>query len=138
MVINYVAIYRTAYQVTFNNNTVITNGGGGNSYEIDNAGIANNIFYNTALSGLYNASYPSNVTNNLWTGTTNANYVGSNGNIFAADPSTVFVQGSSPDAKYKLVAGLPASGTGAGNVDMGAYGGADPYVVSVLPAIPTI
>ena len=137
MFINYVGIQGNAYQVTFNNNTVITNGNN-NGVEIDNAGIANNIFYNTALGGLYNPSYPSNVTNNLWTVTSNAGYVGSNGNIFAADPSTVFVLGSSPDARYKLVTGSPASGTGAGNVDMGAYGGADPYVVSVLPAVPTI
>ena len=137
MVINYVGINANSYQVTFNNNTVITNGGG-NSYVIDNATVANNIFYNTAVGSLYDAGYPSNVTNNLWTGTTNAGFVGSNGNIYASDPNTVFVFNSSPDGKYKLAAGSPATGTGAGNVDMGAYGGADTYVVSVLPAIPTI
>ena len=135
---NYVSINQNAYQVTFNNNTIYTNGSFNNGNTIDNATISNNIFYGVSPGALYDAGYPSNVTNNLWVTTNNATYVGTNGNIFASDIATVVVNNSSPDAKWKLVAGSPAIGAGAGGVDIGAYGGANPYVVSMIPAIPTI
>ena len=135
---NYVNINQNAYQVTFNNNTIYTNGQFNNGNTIDNATISNNIFYGVSPGALYDAGYPSNVTNNLWVTTNNATYVGTNGNIFASDIATVVVNNSSPDAKWKLVAGSPAIGAGAGGVDIGAYGGANPYVVSLIPAIPTI
>ncbi len=132
---NYIAIRQNAYQVTFNNNTLFP---GQQDFIIDNATISNNIFYNSAYRSLFDAGYPSNVTNNLWVGTTNSNFVGTNNNIFNASNTTVFAGGSSPDGQYKLAAGSPAIGTGAGNVDMGAYGSANPYVVSLIPAIPSI
>jgi hypothetical protein len=136
--VNYININNNAYQVIFNNNTLYTNGNPYNVLKIDNATISNNIFYNVGVTILNDAGYPSNVTSNLWVGGNNTNYVGTNGNIYAADATSVFIGGTSPDAQYKLKPGSPAIGTGAGNVDIGAYGGANPYVVSLIPAIPTI
>ncbi len=137
--VNQIIINSNAYQVTFNNNTLFTNGNAPNSSNIyDNATVSNNIFYGVSTTTLYDAGYPSNVTNNLWVQYNNPTFVGSNGNIFASTFASVFVGGSSPDGQYKLVAGSPAIGTGAGNVDMGAYGSANPYVLSMIPAIPTI
>ena len=135
---NFISINSNCYQVTVNNNTFFTNGQFNNTNTLDNATISNNIFYGVSPGALYDAGYPSNVTNNLWVTTNNATYVGTNGNIFASDINTVVVNTSSPDAKWKLVAGSPAIGAGAGGVDIGAYGGANPYVVSMIPAIPTI
>jgi hypothetical protein len=135
---NFINVNANSYQVTFNNNTVFTNGSFNNNNTIDNATISNNIFYGVQQAPLNDAGYPSNVTNNLWVQTSNATYVGNNGNIFNADLNNVVVNTSSPDAKWKLAAASPAIGTGAGGVDIGAYGGANPYVVSMLPAIPTI
>ncbi len=137
--VNAINVNQNAYQVTFNNNTLFSNGGAPNNNNfIDNATISNNIFYGVSTTGLFDAGFPSNVTNNLWVTYNNPTFVGSNGNIFTASPSTAFVLGASPDGQYKLAVGSPAIGTGAGNVDMGAYGGANPYIVSMIPAIPTI
>lgn len=135
---NYISFNQNAYQVTFNNNTVFTNGQFNNTNTIDNATISNNLLYGVSPGALYDAGYPSNVSNNLWVSTNNATYVGTNGNIFASDLTTVIVNSSSPDAKWKLISGSPAIGAGAGGVDIGAYGGANPYIVSMIPAIPTI
>ena len=119
--VNYININSNAYLVVFSNNTIFSSS---SSFTIDNAAISNNIFYNSVdgSATLYDAGYPSNVTNNLWVSTTNSNYVGSNNNIFAATATFVFVGGSSPDAQYKLAVGSPAIGAGAGGVDMGAGG----------------
>ncbi|MBA2251053.1 MAG: hypothetical protein H0W12_12775 [Chitinophagaceae bacterium] len=137
--VNQIIINANAYQVTFNNNTLFSNGNPPNSTNIyDNSTISNNIFYGVSTSTLYDAGYPSNVTNNLWVQYNNPTFVGTNGNIFASTFASVFVGGSSPDGQYKLVAGSPAIGTGAGGVDMGAYGSANPYILSMIPAIPTI
>ena len=137
--VNNILINQNCYQVSFNNNTLFSNGNVPNSGNIfDNATISNNIFYGVSTTTLYDAGFPSNVTNNLWVQYNNPTFVGTNGNIFASTFASVFAGGTSPDGQYKLVAGSPAIGTGAGNVDMGAYGTADPYVLSMIPAIPTI
>jgi hypothetical protein len=140
IVANNIQIATGTYQVVFNNNTFISSAQ--NPSKIHNATVANNIFVDVAVgngTGLFDdPGYPSTVNNNTWVGSTNANYVGKDGNTFAANAADVFAGGTSPDAKYKLAAGSPAIGTGAGGVDRGAYGGANPYVVSLIPAIPTI
>lgn len=127
-----------AYQVTFNNNTFNQSPPNYSVLQIDNATISNNIFINCLNGIYYDAGYPSNLNYNTWVGTTNSNYVGSNNNTFSANFTDVFVGGSSTDAKYKLSPTSPAIGSGAGGIDRGAYGGGDPYVVSQIPAIPSI
>ena len=137
--VNQILFNQNSYQVTFNNNTLFSNGNVPNSGNLfDNATVSNNIFYGVSTTTLFDAGYPANVTNNCWVQYNNANYVGTSGNIFASTFESVFVAGASTDGQYKLIAGSPAIGTGAGNVDMGAYGGANPYVLSMIPAIPTI
>ena len=133
--VNYISITSNAYQVTFNNNTLLPGSG---SFSIDNGTISNNIFYNIGYNTLYDAGYPSNVTNNLWIGTTSAAFVGTNGNLFASDPATVFLGGTSADGKYQILNSSVAHNAGAGGVDIGAYGGANPYVTALIPAIPSI
>ena len=133
--VNYINITSNAYQVTFNNNTLLSGSG---SFTIDNGTISNNIFYNTGYNSLYDGGYPSNVTNNLWVGTTYAAFVGTNGNLFASDPTTVFVGGTSADGKYQILNTSVAHNAGAGGVDIGAYGGANPYVTALIPNIPSI
>jgi len=132
--VNYINISSNAYLVVVSNNTFLSSG----NFTIDNAAISNNIFLNCATNILYDAGYPSNVTNNLWVNSTNTNWVGLNNNIFASSAATVFAGGTSPDGYYKLAAGSPAIGVGAGGIDIGAFGGPAPYVVSEIPAIPTI
>jgi hypothetical protein len=48
------------------------------------------------------------------------------------------VNTGSNDGIFQLKAGSPAIGAGVGGVDMGLFGGSDPYVLSGLPAIPAI
>ena len=48
----------------------------------------------------------------------------------------VKVPGETADGKYKLKAGSPAKGAGMGGVDMGMFGGANPYKLSGIPSIP--
>ncbi len=50
----------------------------------------------------------------------------------------VYVETGSYDAAYQLCAGSPAIGAGVGGVDCGIFGGATPYKLSGIPAIPTI
>ena len=117
--------------------------GSGNIATIPSGIIANNIIHNA--SG--NVSISSNsgaVINNLFMNQTNTNYVGSNGNIFvsgsANSTNTVFTNAKSVnyDNWCILKAGSPAIGGGGGGVDMGPRGGATPYVLSGVPAVPSV
>ncbi len=63
-----------------------------------------------------------------------------NGNQSNVDMTTVFVgeEGNSTDGQYQLKQGSPAIGAGYDGEDCGAFGGATPYILSGLPAIPAI
>lgn len=50
----------------------------------------------------------------------------------------VFVETGSTDGYYQLCAGSPAIGAGVAGADCGMFGGATPYKLSGIPAIPTI
>ena len=52
--------------------------------------------------------------------------------------ATVFVGSGSTDGQWQLAEDSPARETGHNNVDMGIFGGPTPYVLSGIPAIPTI
>ena len=58
-----------------------------------------------------------------------------NGNILFAN---VGFTGGSEDMQHRLGAGSPAIGAGLGGVDMGAFGGPAPYLMSGLPPRPRI
>ena len=62
-----------------------------------------------------------------------------NGNISTvAFTVQAFVQGQTNDKAYVLAAGSPAIGSGLNGVDMGIFGGVQPYVISGVPSLPRI
>jgi hypothetical protein len=70
----------------------------------------------------------------------NAGQLSATDNKTNIDMTTVFVWYSttSPDGYYQLKDNSPAKGYGWNGVDCGAFGGADSYVLSGIPSIPTI
>ncbi|MBX2946320.1 MAG: hypothetical protein KF725_10845 [Cyclobacteriaceae bacterium] len=61
-----------------------------------------------------------------------------NGNISQVSLANIFVLTGTPDGRWKLKDGSPAIGAGFEGVDMGMFGGDEPYVLSGIPPIPTI
>ena len=59
---------------------------------------------------------------------------GSTNNVFIGSPYDV--AGQTADGKYHLKSGGPAIGAGIGGVDLGIYGGPNPYKLSGIPSIP--
>jgi len=110
--------------------------------------VMNNIFYTTV--DLYN----SNVINNISMGSsatltncivaynigTSTQFPAGNNNQQNVPLVDLFVglTGNSTDGQWQLKPGSPAIGAGEGGVDCGIFGGAYPYVLSGLPAIPAI
>lgn len=97
----------------------------GSAYEFNN-----NIWISGSYAG--SASIP---RNNLVNGT---QLPASNGNQQNVNMSNVFVGGTSPDGQYQLRTNSPAIGAGVNGADCGMFGGAEPYILSGIPAIPTI
>ena len=97
---------------------------------------SNNIITNAAF-----ITVNTTIKNNLSSGT---NLPSGNGNVSNQSDAVVFqgLIGNSSDGQWRLKAGSPAVGAGetiAGiTPDCGAFGTADPYVLSGIPAIPTI
>jgi hypothetical protein len=80
------------------------------------------------------------ISNNIANNTQFGNADGNKQNI---DMATVFESTGSYDAYFKLKAGSPAIGAGYGStvqtpVDCGMFGGSTSYVLSGIPAIPSI
>lgn len=61
-----------------------------------------------------------------------------NNNQLNVDMSTVFVSSGTTDGILQLETGSPAVGTGVSGDDIGMYGGASPYRLSGIPAIPSV
>lgn len=100
-----------------------------------NCNVTNNIMYKGTFEGSGNLS-SNNLGNGEQFGTTD-------GNKSNVDMTTVFLATGSYDNYWKLKTGSPAIGAGYGStqqvpVDAGMYGGSTPYVVSGIPAIPSI
>lgn len=96
----------------------------------------NNIATGTAAEGndyLYN--HNSTVRNNIGAST---QYGTSNNNQQNVDMSLVFTGTGSPDGKYQLLPGSPATGAGMNGEDSGIFGGNDPYVLSGIPDVPAV
>ncbi len=123
-------------------NTVIANNTFSNGLlRISGATVQNNIF----ISGRFNDCDNNVVRNNLFTTTQEAvlpeNSTGNeaSNNIYSAVQANLFVSPDpSVDNQFQLAAQSPALGQGIEGVDLGAYGGAAPYQLSGLPAIPAI
>lgn len=88
---------------------------------------ANNTFYyNIIYNGSYNTS-PAESTNY---------------NFYVSDFTTIFVNWSSAaalDDNLELASGAsPAKGQGNGGIDLGIFGSGTPYILSGMPAVPSI
>lgn len=112
----------------------------------DNAIIENNIIDGNVTCS--NSTFQNNITisgtfsgtgNGIFNNICNSNQFSStNGNIPNTDTSTVFINTGSTDGRFQLKANSPAKGVGVSGVDIGMYGGVNPYVLSGLPSIPSI
>lgn len=104
---------------------------------IQNSTITNNIFLtaSTAITDAFNSTIQNNVF-------VSASQAGADAtNIFGATTAALFVglTGNTTDTQWKLKAGSPAIGAGAGGTDCGMYGGNTPYKISgVFTGQPTI
>lgn len=98
---------------------------------VSNAIVQNN-FFNT--DNLFTAS-ASLVRNNIHT---NGYLPAGNGNINSSSLGLRFIDTGSTDGRWKLKATSPGLGAGFGGVDVGIYGGSEPYVLSGIPPIPSI
>lgn len=98
--------------------------------------IGNGIFRNNLLLSNDPHTFDSNttVTNNI---STQAADLPVPENI-NSESGTLFVTTGSPDGLFQLASGSPAEMFGVDNVDAGMYGGPEPYVLSGVPALPTI
>lgn len=128
-----------------------------NGISLNTAGNLNNLIRNNVVRGgidLYSAYF----SNNIITGTTfttvnvtiknnisnGTNLPAGNGNLNNQADAVVYqgISGNSFDGQWRLIAGSPAIGAGETiasiTPDCGAYGTADPYKLSGIPAIPTI
>ncbi|MBC7448562.1 MAG: hypothetical protein H7330_10940 [Hymenobacteraceae bacterium] len=99
--------------------------------------ITNTYLYGGSLEGAGN-SYNNNICNGT-------QFPAINGNVQNQPIANVCVASGSDDGYFQLKPNTvspaytnPAIGTGVGGVDMGMFGGTDPYVLSGMPAIPAI
>lgn len=97
---------------------------------VNNTTFINNILRHGSFS-YSNTSVINNIGNSTQFGTENGNQ--SNMNM-----DDVFIGTGSTDGQWQLKEGSPAIGAGLGGVDCGMFGGADPYILSGIPAIPAI
>jgi hypothetical protein len=98
---------------------------------VANAIVQNN-FFNTDNSFTASTSL---VRNNIHT---NGYLPAGNGNINSSSLGLRFVDTGSTDGRWKLKPTSPGLGAGFGGVDVGIFGGSEPYVLSGIPPIPTI
>ncbi|HYM92745.1 MAG TPA: hypothetical protein VET23_01285 [Chitinophagaceae bacterium] len=125
--------YNTSATAVVTNN-VFTQGG--NDYHLYNTVFQNNILTNNlGFASLVNC----NVSYNMSSG---SNLPSGNNNVQNVDMATVFQNivnmYLAVDKDYQLKAGSPAIGAGFGGVDMGAFGGSNPYVLALQPPVPAI
>jgi hypothetical protein len=144
------AVYRVLNS-EFTNNIFASSLDLSNTFNLNNL-VRNNVFRSqiTMYSGYFSNNIitgttftATNVTirNNISTGT---NLPAGSGNINSATDAALFqgLTGNSTDGQWRLKAGSPAIAAGetvsAITPDCGAFGTADPYVLSGIPPIPTI
>jgi len=124
--------------LVFRNNTL-------NSHRFSNITgfyVANNIFLRNAAS-TFNSCV---VKNNLFvfnqTGITIGPLSTNGNNLVSQTRASLIVDTGSEDGKFQLAVGSPAIGggvdIGSTKPDCGAFGGNDPYVLSGIPAVPSI
>lgn len=138
-------------------NWEVTNNIFSGGIDMSNTTNLNNLIRNNVIRGGINL-YSAYFANNIITGTTfttinvtiknnisnGPNLPAGNGNVNSQADGVVFqgLSGNTTDGQWRLLAGSPAIGAGetvsAITPDCGAYGTADPYKLSGIPALPTI
>lgn len=112
----------------------------GSDFSNLNVTVQNSVFANsTPMVGVSNAIFNNNIlgapdgingSNNVF----NVNILGVGSNIFVGFPT----QGSySNDGSYQLTPSSIAKGAGIGGIDIGIFGGVNPYRLSGIPATPS-
>jgi len=115
---------------TITNNLIVCATSFQSAINVSNFVLTNNIIYQGNISGSNNA-----YANNIF----NSNQIAAgNNNQLNVSMSTVFVGTGSTEGQWKLKTGSPAIGTGMNGVDCGPFGGSQPYVLSGIPAGPSI
>ena len=106
----------------------------------DEVTLANSVFENNLL--IRGSSVPAftNVTFsfNVSASATFSGGIGNQNNFDVASAIVGTGAGISTDEAYQIKAGSPLKTAGSGGTEVGAYGGPTPYVVSGIPAIPSI
>lgn len=133
-------------QIIFNNNGNLNNLFRNNVFR-SNIDIYSAYFSNNIITASGFTAINVTVKNNICIGAPSAGFapfVGLNNNIANQTDAAVFqgLTGNSTDGQWRLKAGSAALGAGetisAVTPDCGAFGTADPYVLSGIPATPTI
>lgn len=125
------------------NNIIMGPGGTGGS-AFSNCSVTNNIVNSGTTGGSSTTLIiggGNTISNNIMLGNTYT-FPAGNGNINNGNLVTTFLvanpNSSNPDKDFQLAAGSPAAGIGTGGTNAGAFGGANPYILSGLPAYPII
>jgi hypothetical protein len=108
--------------------------------------VENNVIY--GRNYVYNSQFNNNILrdgtfsksnttyyNNLSNSTQFGDEYGNQSNV---NMLNVFLNEGSTDGKWQLKEGSPAIGAGVGGIDCGMFGGDFPYVLSGIPAIPSV
>jgi hypothetical protein len=135
----------------FVNNNILTGIDAGSSPEIQNWIVRNNVF-TSSQAVLSNSIFENNIftqsagvtfsnttfSYNFAPGNTFTGGVGNQNNYNVLAQLIGAGTGISDDEAYQIKAGSPLKTAGSGGTEVGAYGGPTPYVVSGIPAIPSI
>jgi hypothetical protein len=115
-------------------------------FDINNNGIMfqNTIFESFTASNFSNSLFQHCLFSGSNPGITGSNNqfgvaftgAGNSNSIFVGHPNVV--AGETNDGKFKLKPGSPAIGAGISGVDLGIFGGPNPYRLSGIPSIPII
>jgi hypothetical protein len=122
--------YNRAISMSTTSSAIIENNVIYNGVTIYNSNFYNNILRDGTFTPV-NSTYTNNVGNDNQFGT-------ANGNQQYVDMDGVFEGSGSTDGKWQLKVGSPAIGTGTGGQDCGMFAGPYAYILSGIPAIPSI
>ncbi len=112
-------------------NNVIRAGNPNDGVGLFNCVVANNIYNKAMNTGFSNCNMSDNFASGTGTPPAGFTFVDM-ANVFE-NPDGGFV-----DNVFRLKAGSPAIGAGQGGVDLGAFGGTNPFKLGVTPSIPSI
>jgi len=99
---------------------------------VSNSLIQNNLIYGSPTT----SSWPGSIIrHNI---SIFGSFTATNGNLINVPLGSIVIGTGTTDGRWKLKDGSPAIGSGYNGVDMGMFGGNEPYILSGIPPIPTI